>query len=141
MGLFYNYLLYQLTARYIGCIAGHGASELLPGTYLYIFQTQKSSNLEILLEDVRSLNDEYEVKSMNSILDLALKYGEQHELRSEERTYELSGIEKHLEKRQGFEVFSDTEPSRSGEALLYFFPRRVTKLKKLLPPNLGQLEQ
>ena len=78
---------------------------------------------------------------MNSILDLALKYGQQHELRSEERTYELSGIEKHLEKRQGFEVFSDTGPSRSEEALLYFFPRRGIKLKKLLPPNLGQLEQ
>ena len=137
--MFSNYLLYQLTVRYIGSISGRGESELLPGSYLYIFESEESSNLQILTEDARLLSNEYELNSINIILDIALKFGENHELMSEELVFELSEVRKYLEKRQGFEVFSGVKDSNQGKPLLYFFPKRMLKLKKLLPPNLDQL--
>ena len=129
--MFSNYLLYQLTVRYIGSISGRGESELLPGSYLYIFESEESSNLQILTEDARLLSNENELNSINSILDIALKFGENHELRSEELGYELSEVRKYLEKRQGFEVFSGVKDSNQGKPLLYFFPKRMLKLKKI----------
>ena len=141
MSLFSNYLLYQLRTRYIGPISGCGNSELLPGSYLYIFGSQEFTDLENLLEGMRSRTTECEIIYSNSILDLSLKYGEQHELRCEEQSCELLDVEKYLEKRQGLKVFSDFEPLEFGKPLLYFFPKKLIKLKKLLPPNLGQLEQ
>ena len=139
MTMYFNYLLYQQTNRYIGPIAGYGDSELLAGSYLYIFQTHQSINLEILLEATCSLNSEYGVYESDSILDLALRCGEHHELRSEEQSYELSEIGKYLEKRQGFEVFPCYDSTKIEKSFLYFFPKRIVKLKKLLPPNLDQL--
>lgn len=137
--MFSNYLLYQLTVRYIGSISGRGGSELLPGSYLYIFESEEFTNLETLTEGTRLLNNENELNSTNNILDIALKFGENHELRSEELSYELSEVRKYLEKRQGFEVFFGVKDSNRGKPLLYFFPKRMLKLKKLLPPNLDQL--
>ena len=141
MSMYFNYLLYQQTNRYIGPIVGYGDSELLAGSYLYIFQTHQFTDLEILIETSCSVNAESSVHESDSILDLALRYGEHHELRSEEQSYELSEIGKYLEKRQGFEVFPCHEFTQVEKSFLYFFPRRIVKLKKLLPPNLGQLEQ
>ncbi len=141
MSLFHNYLLYQLSSRYIGPIPSHGDSELLPGSYIYIFDSEKHIDLDILFRDskqetVECINDYYD-----AILDFILTIGEGYQLISQEKEFEIEKLEKYFETKYGIQVFSESNQSLEKQPTLYFFPRKILKLKKLLPPDLGQLEQ
>ena len=141
MSLFCNYLLYQLPSRYIGQVPGYGDSELLPGSYVYIFDSEKLEDLDILIQESQSENAERKINNLDTILDFSLFIGEEHELLSEGKKHEIDKLGKYFESRHGIKVFSVSDQPMVEAPILYFFPRRVFRLKKLLPPNLGQLEQ
>ncbi len=134
-------MLYQLPSRYIGQVPGYGDSELLPGSYVYIFDSEKLEDLDTLIQGSQSENAEPKINDLDTVLDFSLFIGEEHELLSEEKKYDIDRLGKYFETRHGIKVFSISDQAMREATILYFFPKRVFKLKKLLPPNLGQLEQ
>ncbi len=134
-------MLYQLPSRYIGKVPGYGDSELLPGSYVYIFDSEKLEDLDVLIQESQSENAERKINGSDTILDFALFIGEEHELLSEEKKYEIDKLGQYFEARHGIKVFSVWGQPMEEAPILYFFPRRVFRLKKLLPPNLDQLGQ
>lgn len=141
--MYSHFILFQLFSRYIGDVTAYGRTELLPGSYIVVFTSRNCwdlNGLEILAE-----LDEVAVDS-NIFLEairFVFLYGKEVELQTQNGSYESSDITRHFESRHGINVFSKNQNSVQimDSPVFYFFPRRVFKLKKLIPPNPDRLVQ
>lgn len=134
-----SYILFQLFNRYIGRFLAHDHTELIPGSYLIVFLSEESFFLESLDTESNFENINFQSSNLEKVLSFISANAQDVEIISSVLDLEREDLNAYIEARHGVNVFNSQDLNQcSDEPVLYFFPRRVFKLKKVIPPSPAQ---